>query len=33
MSKNRNVTVENAQTIGKVIANEIGSRLNNRYII
>jgi len=31
--KNRNVTVENAQTIGKVIANEIGSRLNNRYII
>ena len=33
MNKNRNVTVENAQTIGKVIANEISGRLNNRYII
>lgn len=33
MNKNRNVTVENAHTIGKVIANEISGRLNNRYII
>jgi hypothetical protein len=33
MNKNRTVTVENAQTIGKVIANEIGGRFNNRYII
>jgi hypothetical protein len=33
MNKNRTVTVENAQTIGKVIANEIGDRFNNRYIV
>lgn len=33
MNKNRTVTVENAQTIGKVIANEIGGKFNNRYII
>jgi len=33
MNKNRTVTVENAQTIGKVIANEIGGRFNNRYIV
>lgn len=33
MNKNRTVTVENAQTIGKVIANELGSKFNSRYVI
>lgn len=33
MNKNRTVTVENAQTIGKVIANELSGKLNSRYVI
>lgn len=33
INKNRNVNIENAETLGKIIANEIGSKFNARNII